>query len=249
MDDDELYRQTVFSSLLTSAKLAAREGLALKELKHLVGLAYFREVKRSGGSLQDVQDRLKISISSAASLSRQLKDHFTTPDETLAVPRRVLTLLWAGPMTAAAIARAMPDVDEADLQARLDEMVGDGRLLLQDGRTDRYALGSAEYRLVAAPWMARIDALQNLMGNVARAIEARFFDQDNRAFVRTVTFRAPPDAAERLQALYREQLFELIRTLDAEGTDDPDSIELTLSFLFAPDAPASDAPAPDADEE
>lgn len=241
MNDDELYRQTVFSSLLTSARLAAREGLALKELKQLVGLAYFREVKRTGASLQEIQERLKVSISSAASLSRQLRDHFTAPDTTLAVPRRVLTLLWSGSMTESGIARALSDIEPEDLSARLAEMVADGRLVLEPGRTDRYALGGAEYRLVAAPWMARIDALQNLMGNVSRAIEARFFERDARAFVRTVTFRAPPDAAERMQALYREQLFELIRTLDAEGTEDPDSIELTLSLLFAPEAP-SDPP-------
>ncbi len=231
---DELRRQTLFSTLLATAFLAGQAGIPLREVKQLVELAYYREARRRGLKMTETTELLSVSMSKVGLLSKQLKEHFAEVDDAFGLPRRILKLLWAGPLSEARIARALPHDDPDAIADAIGTLVEEQRVRVVEGRTPRYALAEAHVRLVADPWMARIDALNDLVGTVARAVEARFFAGDERAFARTLAFRVRDADMPRLLELYRDHVFPLVSELDQAADDDETATSLSLSLLWAP---------------
>ncbi len=234
--DDE-YRQRILHALLGAAvRVAVPVSAPMKRLTKLLELAYFRELRRQGLSLQGAADRLGVSHRTATRLSRLLKTNFLDSTQEHELPRRVEFALWGEPMSAARLAQVMPEVNRQTLEQTLDRLVEEGRLELRPGRTPTYAPARGAYRLVQDQRGARIDALDNLVGSVARAVTARFFDSDDRAFARTLNLRVRHQDLKELQSLYEDLVWTKLAALDAAAQADPESesVSLDLSLLWAP---------------
>ena len=231
---DTLDRIT-YALLRPAARQALRGGVALRELKHKVELAYYHEARRRGLKMREISEQLAISMSKVGALSKQLKDHFRQPELEHGLQRQILSLLWAVPLTESRIAGALPEFEPEEVSAALAALVEHGGLEVITGRTDRYRLTAQAYRMTTDPWLARLDGLNTLLEHVELAVQTRLVEGDPRAMVRNVYFNARPEDLGRLQQLYEEQLFPLIIALDAQAQDDPQAVPIRLSVLWAPD--------------
>ncbi len=238
LSDEEQKTQVTFSSLLPAARMATNFKIPLREMKRLIELAYYQEAKRRQMKMKDIKGLLNISMSKVGLLSKHLKEHFAKPEAEFGLPRMIMKLLWASPLSQVRIAQALEGFEADEIADTLAQLVEQKRIQKIQGRTTiLYKLGEPQYRLVQDPWMARIDALNNLTLSVVQAVEARFFKQDQRAFARTLSFRVRPQDAPRLKALYEEHIFKLICELDELATQEEDgSVPMQLSVLWAPDA-------------
>lgn len=235
---EEFPLRVAFALLGPAVRLAAAQGVNLKDIKHLIELAAYREARRRRLKMREIQDVLGISMSKVGLLSKQLKEHFAQPELEHGLPRAILSLLWGGPLSEQKILQALGEHEDAEIKAALRALVADGRVQIEQGRTvERYTLGAPQHRLVQAPWMARVDALHNLMGSLYQTVQARFFLTDPRAFARTLSFRARPEDVARLQAHY-EALFQLICEIDAAAVQADDAFPVQLSMVWAPDEDA-----------
>ncbi len=235
MSDAELKTQALFSSMSVATGLAALTGTSLKEMKRLIELAYYKELRRRSMKMREVRKLMNVSMSTVGLLSQKLKAHFAAPEEQRGLPRRVLALLWSGPLSANRIARALADTSEGEVQQVLSDLLEAGDVEEQRGpKVVRYAPTSASYRRVASGWMARVDGLNNLMRSVGTVIQSRFLDGDERAFARTLRFRIKPEELPRVREAY-EKLYLDLAKLDEDAGDDPAALAVTLSYLFGPE--------------
>ncbi len=210
-------------------------GLPLSDLKRTAELAYYREARSRGLKMREIAETMSVSMAKVGALSKSLKEHFSEPERAYEVPRRVLSLLWVGPLSLKRIQQALPDVDRSVVQEAVMALLDDERLKKSGGRTARYELTARAHRLVEDSWMARIDALGHMMLTAAHVVEGRFERNDERAFTRSLGFRALPGAIQMLKTTYQEQLFPLIVAADAEAADHPDSKQFALTYQFTPD--------------
>ncbi len=231
---DRFREQVTFATLVPAARLASRFGISLREMKQLVELACYREARRRGWKMKEIRAALSISMSKVGLLSKDLKERFAGMDPESAVVPSILSVLWAGPLSEVRLVNALVDFDEANVRAGLARLLSEGSVREVPGRTVRYEIGGNQHRLVRAPWMARIDALHDLMGTVVGAVEARFFDDDDRAFARALKFRVRPEDIPRLRALYEEQMFKLVVELDAAASDADDAVPFEFAVLWTP---------------
>lgn len=236
----EELRQLLFSTLRPAAGLAETLELTLAELRELVEVAYFQRALRSGKRKGAIRDMFDVGATKAAELSHQLKQHFLSPEREGALPRQVLALLGAGPLSRAQIGKALPDAADADIDAAIEQLEEEKRLRHVKGRTLRYAPARSLQRLALVPWLARLDGLNTLMDHVALAIRARFERRDDRALVRNLSFQIAPEDAEALQALYEQHILPEIVRIDARAQDAEASTTVKLSILWAPEDDASE---------
>ena len=240
MTPNEQIEGLIFGTLLPVARLAAGKDFPLRRLKQLVELATYGELKRRGLSMRDITERLSVSMAKVGQLSRQLKDHLSKPDSDYGVPRRLLLVLRGGAASEAQLISALSDCEAELVRRGIGQLREDGLIELVAGRTVRYRICSRAYRQVRRPWMARLDALNNLMSSVADTIRARFFEDDDRAFARTVSFSVREADLPKLRALYEETVFPLIEALDS-AAEDEGGLGVSLSLLWAPDEPGGGA--------
>lgn len=139
------------------------------------------------------------------------------------------------------LAAALPDVDEEKLASAVSEMVETGRLEALEGRTTRYALTAAVYRFTEDDSLARFEALNSFLVAVSQAIEARFFDEEPRALVRTNRLRVRDEDLDDLRRFYEETVHPFLATLDGRVTADDPSTPIRFSILWAPDPEAEEA--------
>lgn len=229
----ELVPQIIYALMRPAARTALHAGVALKDMKRFVELAYYQEARRRGLKMREITETMDISMSKVGALSKQLKEHFREAELEHGLKRQILALLWAMPLSAIKIAQALPEFDDAEIIEALDQLVTEGSLSLNQGRTETYELVQRAYRLSTDLWMARVDGLNTLLDHVLRVVEARFFEQDPRAAVRNLRFRVSPDQLQRLQDFYEQQLFPLIIELDEHANASEDSIPIQLSYLWS----------------
>lgn len=238
---DELRERVIFAVLGPMARLATDFRISLKRIKQLAELSYYKENRRRGHRMQEIQDVMGVGFSKVGTLSRQLKDHYGKPGSGLGIQRRLILLLWAVPLTEKHLLSAFPDVDHGLVLEQLQELIAEGVLVEQPGRTPTYAVQEQLAGLVDDRWVARLEALSSLMTNVTQVIQQRFFaERAEPAFVRTLNFRARPEDLARLEAVYREVVLPLVQELDAEVTADEASVPVKLSLLWARDTDRDD---------
>lgn len=231
----DLLPRLTFAALRPAARLAVRGGFALRDIKKYMELAYYQEARRRGLKMKEIADLMSISMAKVGQLSKELKEHFLTPELEHGVARQILSLLWAAPMTQARIAQALPEFDSDEVAAALAQLTEQGRVRVIEGRTDTYELTGMRQRLDINPWMAKVDGLNTLLDSVSGAVGSRFFDADDRAMVRNVAFRVRPEDVARLKKHYEDALFPLICELDDAVDSDEHSIPIRLSILWSPD--------------
>ena len=140
-------------------------------------------------------------------------------------------------MTEGRICQSVDDASDREVEEALDQLVAEERLeRVDEGHTVRYRVPDTEFRLYETNWMACIDGLNNLVGNLTDAVVGRFFDGDDRSFARALNFRIKESDLEQLHAMYEEEIFETLKALEEE-VDDPeadDVVDMSLSTLWAP---------------
>lgn len=233
--DQEKIR-VLFSTLLPAVRIATSALTPLKEMKQLIELAYYREARQRKYKLKEICGLLSISMSKAGLLSNQLKEHFSSSEVEHGLPRRILALLWASPLSETKLAQVLSNAKPEEVSEAIQRLLAENQVVVIPGRTVvRYRLAAPQYRLVKDHWLAMIDGLNNFMRSVSLAIESRFFRRDDRAFARTLSFRVKKDSLERLKEVYHEYVYPLVVKLDGEVAEDEDSIPLSLSICWAVD--------------
>ena len=62
----------------------------------------------------------------------------------------------------------------------------------------------------------------------------RFFEEDERAFARSLQFRVRPQDMPRLKALYEEHVWKTLSELDEAARHDPEAIPMGTTLCWAP---------------
>ena len=230
----ELRDRVLYALLGPAARTARVLRTPLGTLRDWLEIGYFHDARKQDLKLKEIAELMEVSMSKVALLSRALKENFIREDAEAALPRRIEFMLWAGPLSPAKIKQVLPDADADDVDETLRALVDEGRIHAEgEGDQVHYGLTMATDRRVWDSWLARIDGLNNALRNVADAVYARFFTDEEAAFARTVTFHVRREQLGELQAFY-EQLFARIVELDGEACDDPDALALSLSMFWAP---------------
>lgn len=233
----ELVQRLVYSLLLPAVRMALAHGLPLKELMRLGELAAYHEARRRDLTNAEIAERLDVSIRKVAELSRRLKENFLAPDTRHGLPRRIEFMLWGEPASLARIKQAFADEAEADVEAAVASLEAQGRIRKVEGRTERYERVRSQAVLVNDQLLARIDGLDNLLGNVADVVHSRFLEASPpESFARTLSLRVRRSDLPRLRALYDDILWEVLQRLDEDARSSEDPETMSLSILWAPHA-------------
>lgn len=235
--EHEYSRRVLYSLLLPAMRLAGARAMSLRELSHWLETAYFHELKARGLKMREMADVLDVSMRKVAMLSKQLKLNFLAPEREVELPRLVEFALWAEPLSKARLTQTFSAIEPEELDEALDLLVAEGRVVELEGRVVRYDIASPTRRMVGRNWMARIDALNNLMNNVADTVSARFFEADERAFARTLQLRIRPEDLGELQKMYEEKVWETLKELDERARGDELAVPIGVSILWAPQGP------------
>jgi len=226
--DEEMARRLVFALLAPAAVFSRVFGIALTDVRGLLDIAYFQESRRQGLTLQAIADSMQVSMSKAALLSRALKSNFLE-DTQADVSRRILFMLWAGPLSAARIKQVLTDVEPRGVSKVLKELVKEKKVA-KSGQ--EYTLLVQADRRVWDSWLARIDGMNNILGNLADAVYGRFFAEEALAFARTLAFRVRPEDVHELEVLYKT-IFEVVTRLDSAAEGAANAVEINLSVLWS----------------
>jgi hypothetical protein len=234
MSREELERRVIYTMFTPALKLARRFKLPLKDLGYWLETAYYHELKRAGLRGAQAAEHLGVSHRKVITLSRQLKEAFMAVELNASLPRRIEFLLWAGPHTEGRIIQLFEDHEEAHVHQALATLVEQERVVREDKRPPEYRVLKRNFRLFQDQWVARLDGLQNLLASMERVISARFFDEDERAFARTLSFRLRPEDMSELQRFYEEQLWPYITELEARVEADDEVQLMDLSIFWGP---------------
>lgn len=228
MTQEEMAQRIAFALLAPTATIARIFEIPLSDAKQLVDIAYFQEMRSQGLTLQAIASSMKVSMSKAALMSRALKSNFID-DADSDLPRKILFMLWAGPLSLARLRQILTDVETKEVKKTLRTLMKEKKIIEENGE---YRLLVQADRRVWDQWISRIDGMNNLVRNLTDTIYGRFFADKAIAFARTLSFRLLPDDLERLQTLYQE-IFELIIELDQAAQGHENAIEINLSVLWA----------------
>ncbi len=229
-----LSERVIYALLGPATQLAFAFRLPLKPLLELLQTAYFHETRRRGLTTAEAAELLDVSPRKIAMLSRDLKHSFLPEDREVGLPRRIEFMLWAEPLSAARLTQVLDAPTEA-VEAAIAQLLAEGRIREEADRVTRYAVVRSEFRLVdQRGWLSRLDGLNNLLSSVTAAVKGRFFDDEPRAFARTLNFRAVPGWGERLRTLYESTIFPALAALDEEARGCPDAECVDLSVVWAP---------------
>ena len=228
-----LERRVLYALMRPAARLARRLDLPLKEVGQWLETCTFHELRQRGLKMRQISEALELSMRKTAQLSKQLKELFYEP-ELHSLTRRIEFMVWAEPMSKARMKQVMPEVEEADLDAALDELLDQERIKAGEGRVTTYAVTRGASRLVRSDWVARLDGLNQLLTTITGAIEARFFREDERALARNIEFRVRPEDLPELTKLYEEVIWSRLSELDEAARDHADALPIDLAICWSP---------------
>lgn len=246
----ELMQRVVYAMLTPAVHFARVFGVSLKTITQWLQMAYFHQLRQQGLTLQEICERLEISMRSAARLSSQLKTNFLEPEAAHRLPRRIEFMLWAEPLSEARLRQLLPEASEAELREALELLLREGRVVERAGRTVMYRTAQSSDRLVRASWLSRIGGLNSLLSTVVNAVYMRFFGATEQpAFARNLSLRVCPEDLPKLADLYEQGVWERMKALDQAALDRNDAIPLTMAICWAPYEWLSTAEVDQADEE
>ena len=230
----ELERRVIYSMMVPGVRLARAFGVPLKEVGEWVELGYLKELLDGGFKLKNAAELLKVSVRKVSMLSSRLRENFFLPELEHELPARIEFMLWAEPLSRKRIKQYLSSSNEDAVDDAIDLLVEQGRIREVDGRTTTFEVVTNEQRLVRDDLMARIDALNTLLGNVTDAVFGRFFQKDEKAFARSLQFRVRAEDLPRLKALYQEHVWRELSALDEAARQDPNAISMGATLCWAP---------------
>lgn len=235
----DLDRSIFYAFCTPIVRLAARRGLPLRTLKHLVAMAYYHETRRQGLTGPVAAERLDVSLRTITLLSRRLKD-FLTVENQHGLPRKIEYLLWAEPVSLARLKQTMR-AEPKEIEASVERLVAQGRVRRRpDGRLEttrqQFALADDDDE------GARLDGLSHLLEAVADTAAARFFDRDPKAFARTYAVRVRPEDVHRLADHIYPTLRSMTQLMDEAAHDSENPVEMALTVTWAPHRMVDRAP-------
>lgn len=234
---DELKERVLYSLLGAATRLAEAFEFPMKSLSKWLEVAYYHEFKDRELSQGDIAEIVGVSRRKIADLAKKLRQNFMRPETEATLPRKIEFILWAGKQPEGRIHQILDAPDE-DIDRALEQLVDEQRVIKNPGRTTYYEVPRQTFRLYDKNWVRKIDALDNHLANVVDGIYARFFNNDDRAGARTVTFRVNDEDIDEIEKLYEETIFPKLvelekRTADPDDRDDGVT-EMSLSVNWAP---------------
>ena len=135
---------------------------------------------------EGIAEHLGVSRRKVDQLSRLLDnfERFVAPEDGESLQRRIEFMLWAQPMTRSRLKQVLPRWDDIEIETALANLQSAGRVTLRDGA---FRITTPERRLVRDDWLARVGGLTHQLASVSSAAVGRFFNDDDRAFARTVS--------------------------------------------------------------
>ncbi len=230
----ELERRVIYAMLLPGVRLSRLFGVGLKEAGEWIELAYLKELLHDGAKLKDAADFLGVSVRKISQLASRLRENFFTPEFEHELPARIEFMLWAQPMSRKRIKQYLNTLDEEVIDEAVDALAEQGRIREVPGRTPTYEVVQSAQRLVRDDIMARIDALNTMLGNVTDAVFGRFFHKEHKAFARSLQFRVRAEDLPKLRELYEEAVWKTLSELDEAASDDPHAIPMGATLCWAP---------------
>ncbi len=231
--EEELQGRVIYALLKPAGRLARVFGVPLHQVRDLLDMAYYQEVKGKDLKMKEAASLMGVSMSKIALLARQLKENFVNSESSL--ERRIEFMLWVEPLSLAKIHQVLTDASMQQVKEALARLTELGRINeTSEARGSVYSLNIDQSRRVWDTWLARIDGLQNALGTVSDAVYGRFFAKEAHAFARTLSFRVRKEDLHRLQDFYENQLFTLVTELDAACQDASDEVAMGLSIFWAP---------------
>ncbi|MCB9680981.1 MAG: hypothetical protein H6733_05865 [Alphaproteobacteria bacterium] len=219
----ELPARLVFSLLEGAVRVAARVEMPLARLTDLLRTAYFLEYRRRNPrDLGVVADKLGVSLRTAGTLNRTLKEAFFAP-ETEVEPIRQVTGALLGQALDVASLVAQTDLDESAVRRAVTHLVEVGWVEPVAGAADTYALSGTLRSFVTDDLQRRVDAINHQVSIVADSVWERFVKGGTQpAGARSWSFAARPEdvaeAIERTFAGLRAEAVGMEEKALAEGT-------------------------------
>ncbi|MBH24124.1 MAG: hypothetical protein CMH57_06665 [Myxococcales bacterium] len=230
---EEERARLIYSLLLPAVRTARQFKVPLGELIRWLKLAYFHELRASGLTLREASDVMEVSMPTTARLSRALKGSFYAPEREHQLPQRIEFLLWADGQSRARIHQCLPDYDNEDIDAALQQMQGEGRLRVSGDR-EVFEVVKSEARLVRGDWVARIGSLNSLLDNLSDAVWQRLILERPEAFARTLNFRIRDVDIAELRTFYEEELWPRMSRFDEAARSWAARRSVKLSIFWAP---------------
>ncbi len=243
----ELESRVMYSLLTPAVKLAFRLRIPVDRITEMVTLAYLAEMRRNGLTLKESAVALGKSHRTVNSIARKLREGFLTPDREAGLPRRIEFLVAAQPHSRDELLEALrtglhgnATLDPEHVSQAIDMLLAEGRIRPLADDPARYEPTSFYANLVRETLTRRMDGLNHLLEAVLDTVMARFFDEDERAFARVLTFGAARDGAANL----RQEVYDTLRlsTLDLEESAAAQGISGERYSLVFTMTPVGDSP-------
>lgn len=247
---DPLQRGTLYTLFTPVVRLAYHFGLPLKDLRELLDIAYFEEMRRDRRTFKEIAEVFDVSTRKITQLSQALKGLLLVSDaeQKFGLPRKLELMIWAQPMSDRRLTQVLVLEYSADeIQKALEALVARGAIEW-DKKAGVYRpvpLDQRDEPGADDDLLARLDALRNFIDGVTDLVQARFFGkaESSQSFVRTHNFFLMPDDLKYLHDLHgmfrlvRDQLEERARRRRERG--EGGRVGLSFVMMWAPRADES----------
>jgi hypothetical protein len=229
----ELPARLVFSLLTAAVRIAARVEMPLGRLTDLLRTAYFLEHRRRHPrDLAAIAQKLGVSLRTAGTLNRTLRDDFFDA-ETEVEPIRQVTLALLGHPRSPDALLAETGLDPDALARALDRL-RELRWIEDEGEQDLKLAGSFR-SFLDTDLDRRIDGVNHQLGVIANSVWFRFAQEGSpRAGGRSWTFAArEEDVAAAMERVFGQLRQEAIRMED-DALREGASTRYGITVAFAP---------------
>lgn len=229
----ELPARLVFSLLQAAVRLAARVHMPLDRITDLLRTAYFLEHRRKHPrDLQVIADKLGVSLRTAGSLNKQLKEPFFAP-ETEVEPIRIITGALLGAPSSIEGLAAITQLDIVEVRRAIKHLQELGWVDVDEHEVAR--LAGTLRSFVTEDLQRRVDGVNHQLAIIADSVWARFArGEDDTAGARSWSFAARPEDVEAAM----ERTFKALRAeaveMEEAALEQGGGARYGITVAFAP---------------
>jgi Mn-dependent DtxR family transcriptional regulator len=230
---EELPSRLVMSLLYAAVRVAARVEMPLHRLTDLLRTAYFLEHRRRHPrDLATVAEKLDVSLRTAGSLNRSLREDFYAPETRVEPLRLVTSALLEGPCSLDRL-EVETGLDTAEVRRTVHQLGQVGWVELDESGIVK--LTGTLRSFVAEDVQRRVDAVNHQLAIIAESVWSTFVRQEQgKAGARTWSFAAKPEAvAEVLQRTFANLRAEAV-ALEEDALADGVHHRFGITVAIAP---------------